>query len=70
MSRVQVAATIFSSPEYQQNLVESYYQRFLRRPVDPEGLAAWVESLQRGATDAQVLARFVTSQEYFQRAQL
>jgi hypothetical protein len=70
MSRVEVAATIFSSPEYQQKLVESYYQRFLRRPVDPEGLAAWVESLQRGATDAQVLAGFVTSQEYLQRAQL
>jgi hypothetical protein len=70
MSRVQVAATIFSSPEYQQKLVESYYQRFLRRAGDPEGLAAWVESLQRGSTDAQVLARFVTSQEYFQRAEL
>jgi hypothetical protein len=30
MSRVQVPATVFSSTEYQQKLVESYYQGFLR----------------------------------------
>ena len=39
VSRVQVAAAIFSSTAYQQKLVASYYQRFLRRPADPQGAA-------------------------------
>jgi hypothetical protein len=69
MSRVQVAATIFSSTEYQQKLVESYYQRFLRRPGDPAAVA-WVKSLQSGSSDAQVLAGFVGSEEYLRRAPL
>jgi hypothetical protein len=64
MSRVQVAAAIFSTTEHQQKLVESYYQSFLRRPADPVGVAAWVNALQSGSSDAQVLAEIVGSEEY------
>ena len=69
MSPVQVAATIFSSSEHRQNLVQSYYQTFLRRPAHPGGLATFIGAL-RGVSGEEVIAAIVGSQEYFQRAQL
>jgi uncharacterized delta-60 repeat protein len=46
MTPGQVAAAIFSSTEYLQDLVGSYYLRFLRRPADTAGLNFFVSLLQ------------------------
>src|SRR5262245_51397596 len=46
-------------------LVQSWYERFLRRPADPEGLAGWVGELRRGARPADVLADILASREYY-----
>jgi uncharacterized delta-60 repeat protein len=39
VTTAQVAAIIFNSPEYQQVLVEGYYQKYLHRSADAAGLA-------------------------------
>src|SRR5207245_1722122 len=41
MSRQAVADAIFHSDEYRQDLIQSYYQRFLHRPADSGGLSGW-----------------------------
>jgi hypothetical protein len=69
LSRIQVAAAIFSSTEYRQNLVQSYYQAFLLRPADPGGLGAFVGALQGGVSDEEVIAAIVGSEEYLKRLQ-
>jgi hypothetical protein len=66
-SRTQVAEMIFSSPEYQQDLVEGLYQRFLGRAADEAGLSFYESQLAQGATDEQVIALILGSGEYFSR---
>jgi hypothetical protein len=65
MSRAQVAAAIFGSAEYRNDLVENDYQEFLGRNADPGGLAAWSAQLQSGMTDAQLAAGLLGSAEGF-----
>jgi len=60
----QVASAIFASPEYQQDLVSSFYLLYLHRPVDVAGLNAFTNALQGGATDELVIAEIVGSSEY------
>jgi uncharacterized protein (TIGR03118 family) len=67
MTRTQVALGIFTSPEFQQDLVQSYYTQFLHRTADSAGLNAWVMALQAGQRDEQVIAGIVGSAEYFAR---
>jgi hypothetical protein len=66
ISRFAVAATFVTSQEYRANLVHSDYTTFLLRPADPGGLTAWVNALNAGATDQQVLAQIFGSAEGFQ----
>src|SRR5262249_9751396 len=63
--RGQVAAVIFASQEYRENLVRGYYQRFLHRAADARGLAGHVAALAGGVRDEQVLTRILGSEEYF-----
>jgi hypothetical protein len=63
-SRGQIAAAIFASTEYLQNLVQSFYQTFLHRGADPIGLNAFLTALQNGAHDDEVIATIVASPEY------
>jgi hypothetical protein len=65
MSRAQVAAAIFGSREYQNDLVEYYYQEFLGRNADPGGQAAWQAQLKSGMTDGQLVAALLGSGEGF-----
>jgi uncharacterized delta-60 repeat protein len=51
--RGQVAAAIFGSTEYRQDLVSGYYTRFLRRTVDDSGLNLFVNLLAAGAQGQQ-----------------
>jgi uncharacterized protein (DUF2141 family) len=66
-TRGQVAATIFVSTEYRQDLVGGYYLRFLHRPADSAGLANFVSALGNGAKDEDVVAALVGSGEYLAR---
>jgi RHS repeat-associated protein len=66
-TRTQVAAVIFASAEYEQDLVAALYQKFLHRAADPGGLSAFVSALQNGAHDEDVIADLVGSAEYFDR---
>jgi hypothetical protein len=68
VSRNAVALGILSSVEYHTNLVESYYEMFLRRSADPGGLAVYVNLLQHGSTDQQIISFILGSPEYFSRA--
>jgi uncharacterized delta-60 repeat protein len=77
----QVAATMFRSTEYLQDLVNSWYVEFLRRPADTAGLNGFVGELQQGSgtqpiftpnqntltTDQIVIALIIGSQEYYNR---
>jgi hypothetical protein len=65
MSRAQVAAAIFGSAEYRNDLVEYYYQEFLGRNVDPGSLVAWQAQLKAGMSDAQLVAALLGSGEAF-----
>src|SRR5262249_41123204 len=56
VSRTQVVQAIESSGEYRTNMVQSIYQRYLRRAADPSGLATWVNFLGSGGTDEQLEA--------------
>jgi hypothetical protein len=63
-TRSQVAAALFTSTEYREHLVQGDYQRYLLRPADSSGLAAFVGALQGGARDEDVLAALAGSDEY------
>jgi hypothetical protein len=65
-SRASVAVAFLTSQEYRTNLVQADYLTFLLRPADSGGLAAWVNALNAGATDQQVLAQIFGSPEGYQ----
>jgi hypothetical protein len=65
MTRTQMAMIIFSSSEYQTDLVQSFYKADLGRTADPSGLGFWISQLQSGQTDEQVQAGILGSGEAF-----
>src|SRR5262249_4498974 len=44
-SRSQLALAVLTSPEYKTDLIQSYYQKYLRRPADQAGLTTFVALL-------------------------
>jgi hypothetical protein len=66
VSRLQASVAFLTSREYRANLVQADYLTFLLRSVDDGGLAAWVNALNAGATDQQVLAQIFGSPEGYQ----
>jgi len=64
LTLAQAALAIYSSPEYQMDLVEGYYQTYLHRTADAAGLNAWVAALAQGMRDEQAIAGFLGSAEY------
>ncbi len=64
-TRAQVATIIFTSPEYRQDLVQSYYRRFLGRDADLMGLNAWVGLLMNGGKDEAAIAAILGSAESY-----
>jgi hypothetical protein len=56
MSRPEIAATLLGSQEYRQNLVESFYMRFLDRSADAFGMRNALDALNLGWTDERVIA--------------
>jgi hypothetical protein len=61
----QVAALIFASREFQQDLVGGFYATLLGRAADNGGLNGFVTAMQNGATDEQVIAAIAASDEFF-----
>jgi subtilisin-like proprotein convertase family protein len=64
----QVAGIFLVGPaarEYQANLVNSFYQRYLKRSAAPSELNSWVNALQSGMTDEQVEEVILSTTEYF-----
>jgi hypothetical protein len=66
LSRPALSGAIVTSREYRADLVQSYYLTFLQRSADAAGVAAWVNALNAGATDQQVLAQIFGSAEGYQ----
>jgi hypothetical protein len=64
-SRRAVALDVIESPEGQQVLVRRDYGTNLFRTVDPTGLTFWTGQLQKGQTEADVLAGILSSDEFF-----
>jgi hypothetical protein len=50
----------------QVEMVQSWYQRYLRRSIDMTGLQGWVSLLRRGASHDDVKANILGSPEYYQ----
>ncbi len=65
-SRLFVSETFLISQEYRTNLVQADYTTCLLRPADSGGITAWVDALNAGATDQQVLAQIFGSAEGYQ----
>jgi hypothetical protein len=66
LTRGTIAAMVFSSLEYDQNIVQVYYQSFLHRQADSSGLTSFASGLQQGELDQDVIAAILSSQEYYQ----
>jgi hypothetical protein len=64
-SRTDVAMDILTSVEYRGDLIASWYQELLNRPVDPQGLALNQSLFASGATDEQLIAGLMGSAEYY-----
>jgi len=65
-TRLQVAAALYSSPEYDAMFVNTTYQRLLGRAADADALAAWSAALKNGESQEQLIAGLLGSPEYFQ----
>ena len=65
-SRLSVSTDFLTSQEYRTDLVQADYLTFLLRPADSAGVAAWVNALNAGATDQEVLAAIFGSAEGYQ----
>jgi hypothetical protein len=65
-SRFSVSTAFLTSQEYRTDLVQADYMTFLQRSADDGGLAAFVNALNAGATDQQVLAQIFGSPEGYQ----
>lgn len=61
LTRAQVATGILTSSGYRTLLIDSLYERFLRRAANPSAIGYW---LAAGLTDEQLIAALVSSQEY------
>jgi hypothetical protein len=62
--RAAIVTAVFTSLEFQQDLVKGLYASFLRRPADDGGLNAFVAFLARGGRDETLIAALVGSPEY------
>jgi hypothetical protein len=61
-----VAKDVLTSDEYKMVVVDNLYATYLGRAPDPIGLAGWTNDLKQGASDQEVLAGIIGSNEYFQ----
>lgn len=67
-TRAGVAAALQASTEYRVRAIDDLYRRYLDRPLDPAGQAAWLAFLDAGGRLEGVAASILGSDEYFARA--
>lgn len=67
-ARAPMVQALLASPEYFTNVVQTSYQKFLRRAATPAELSQWLGALQNGGSSDQVMLTLLTSDEYFNRA--
>jgi hypothetical protein len=60
-----IAGRILYSAEGRSRLVGGYYQAILGRSADSTGLAYWTQAILGGASDEQILAFVLSSDEFF-----
>jgi hypothetical protein len=65
MSRSWVATQVFSSQEYETDLILADYESYLGRVADTSGLSVFVNVLKQGVTDQLLTAFLLGSQESF-----
>jgi Ca2+-binding RTX toxin-like protein len=63
--RANVIQAIVNSAERDSDIVNSFYQQYLGRAADPVGLQVWVNALESGVRQEQVIAGIVSSAEYY-----
>ncbi len=68
LTHAQVVNDFLFSTESLQRLVEGYYEVFLQRKADPDGLNSWVADLQQGLPFLTIGEQFVASDEFFNKA--
>ncbi|HEV3080369.1 MAG TPA: kelch repeat-containing protein [Gemmataceae bacterium] len=66
-SRTQVTTIVFTSLEYDLDLVNIWYETFLHRPADATGLNNFASALGQGTRDETIVADIVGSVEYLAR---
>jgi hypothetical protein len=66
-SRSDVARGVWDSMEHRSSEIEQYYQTFLGRASDAVGKAFWLDAFNSWGTEENVIATFVTSNEYSSR---
>jgi hypothetical protein len=67
-NRSAAAAAFLYTTEFKTDVVNAYYQQFLRRSSDPGGVNYWVGQLQHGVTDEALISLLVSSPEYFYKS--
>jgi hypothetical protein len=67
ISRSAVASAIFTSGEADVDLVQGFYHALLRRSAESFGLNIFVNALQQGVLDQDIVAAIAGSGEYFGR---
>lgn len=65
LSLSQVALAIERSDEFSSRAVQTFYQDFLKRPADSDGLNSWVEAIRQGSTVEDVKAIILGSDEFY-----
>lgn len=64
LTRDELIAAIWQSPEHRHQQVEEYYLSYLNRNSEEAGRNYWVAAFQQGATEAEVKRAILTSPEY------
>jgi ELWxxDGT repeat protein len=67
-TRAQIAGDFVHSPEYDGNLVNGYFQQYLKRPADPTSLNYFVGEMAAGTSTNTVISQLLMSDEYFARS--
>jgi hypothetical protein len=67
-SRVRAAAAFLYTDEVKGDIVNAYYQLFLRRDGEADGVRFWIGQLQHGVTDEALITLLVSSPEYFYKS--
>ena len=65
LSLTQAALDVLHSVEYRTLLIQGFYNTFLHRAATPTELASFMAMLAGGATDEDVMAAILSSEEYY-----